>query len=195
MKHGEHTIRMAEVGDAGGCALVYTPYVAETVISFELEAPEQEEFARRIESTLETHPWLVAESAGEIAAFAYATRHRERAAYRFSTDVSVYVAASQKRRGLGRALYCELFEILREQGFLRAYAGVTLPNPASVGLHEALGFRAIGVYRRVGFKFGRWHDVGWWSLDLAQEEPLDPPSPRPLSSWLSGRGQAGEDRP
>jgi L-amino acid N-acyltransferase YncA len=170
-------IRVASPADGAGVADVYRPYVEQTSISFEVDPPDEGEMAQRIGGTLETHPWLVGLEAGRIVGYAYATTHKTRAAYRWSADVSVYIQQEAHRRGLGRGLYTTLFELLRAQGFVNAYAGITLPNPKSVGLHEALGFRAVGVYERVGFKFDAWHDVGWWQLAL-QPHPLAPAEPR-----------------
>src|SRR5262249_49535543 len=130
------------------------------------ELPTVEEMRRRIVDLLPHWPWLVCEQEGKILGYVYASQHRSRAAYRWSTDVSVYIDEQFHRLGIGRGLYSSLFAILTLQGFYNAYAGITLPNPASVGLHEALGFQAVGVYRAVGFKLGAWHDVGWWQLVL-----------------------------
>jgi phosphinothricin acetyltransferase len=153
--------------------------------------------ARRLEAVLAVAPWLVWDQPGEgVLGYAYASRHRERAAYQWSVDVAVYVRADHHRRGLGRALYQRLFALLRLQGFCAAHAGITLPNPASVGLHEALGFRPVGVYRSVGFKRGAWHDVGWWQLAL-RERTGTPDPPRSLADarrdpeWETALG-AGE---
>jgi phosphinothricin acetyltransferase len=152
--------------DAGACAAVYEPFVTDSAISFEETPPDAAEFANRIERITRRHPWLVAELDGEVVGFAYGSPHRERAAYRWAADVSVYLAAKAHRRGIGRELYQTLFELLKRQGLQTLCAGITLPNEASVGLHEALGFRRIGVYRRIGFKRGCWRDVGWWQLEL-----------------------------
>lgn len=172
-------IRPATTADAAAIAAIYAPIVETTVISFETTAPTPEEMARRIEAIVATHPWLVfedAEDAEGVAGYAYASPHAPRDAYRWSVNVSVYNAERARRRGVGRALYGALFEILRRQGFHMAFAGITLPNEASVGLHEAMGFRPLGVYREVGFKLGAWRDVGYWSLELqplgAPEEPV-----------------------
>ncbi len=130
-----------------------------------------------------THPWLVAERGGELLGYAYACRHRERPAYRWSTDVSVYVDEGHWRQGVARRLYASLFEHLRRQGFRAACAGITLPNVASVALHECLGFAPVGVYRRIGWKAGAWRDVGWWQLELSMEDhepPAEPLGPRPV---------------
>jgi phosphinothricin acetyltransferase len=152
--------------DAGACAAIYVPSVTQSVASLEERAPEPHEMADRIRIAARTHPWLVAEIGGEVAGYAYASRHHERAAYRWSADVTVYISAAHHRRGVGRALYEALFGLLERQGIYEVCAGVTLPNDASVGLHESLGFARIGVYRDVAFKFGRWHSVGWWQMSL-----------------------------
>jgi L-amino acid N-acyltransferase YncA len=164
--------------DGEACAAIYAPHVEGAVTSFEETAPGGSEMSRRIESATETHPWLVGEDGGELVGFAYACEHRRRPAYRWSVDVSVYVAAAAQRQGHGRALYEALFAELRERGFRTACAGITLPNAASVALHEGLGFEPVGVYRRIGWKQGAWRDVGWWQLDLAPEAEGPPAEPR-----------------
>jgi phosphinothricin acetyltransferase len=171
-------IRIASPADADTIAAIYTPYVRDTVISFELEPPHPEEMGRRMSDTLAILPWLVVERDGQILAYAYAGPHRSRWAYQWSVDVSVYVDAQAHRRGYGRRLYHTLLGILRVQGYYTAYAGITLPNEASVGLHEAMGFRPIGVYHNVGYKMGRWWDVGWWGLPLRDYDPSPAPPRR-----------------
>jgi phosphinothricin acetyltransferase len=166
------TIRLATADDAAQVQAIYAPY-CHTPISFELEPPPVSEMRQRIEKVLPDYPWLVLEEAGSIRAYAYASRHRERAAYAWSIDTSVYVHPDERRRGLGRALYGSLFALLPLQGYVSAYAGVTLPNPASVGLHEAMGFRQVGVYEKVGFKCGAWYDVVWLQR-LLQPCPAEP---------------------
>jgi phosphinothricin acetyltransferase len=165
--------------DGAACATVYAPYVTDTVISFEDVAPSAAEMSARIARLTESHAWLVAEDRGEILGYAYGCPHRERAAYRWATEVSVYVDPRHQRRGAGRALYEGLFGLLAEHGYRLALAGIALPNDASVALHEALGFVPVGVYRRIGFKFGAWWDVGWWQLELigAGAEPPAEPGP------------------
>ena len=160
------TIRAAEgERDGAACAAIYAPYVEGSVVSFEEVAPDAQEMARRIDAA---HEWLVLERDGAVAGYAYGGVHRTRAAYRRTTEVALYVDAAHHRTGAGRALYLDLFDRLRERGFHLALAGVTLPNPASVALHEALGFRHVGTYHEIGFKAGAWHDVGWWELPLAR---------------------------
>ena len=174
------TIRSAEPErDSAACAAIYAPHVEASPTSFEAEAPGPEEMAERIERIGATHPWLVAERNGEVAGFAYACEHRSRAAYRWAVDVSVYVGEADRRRGLGKDLYEDLFRRLRAQRFRVACAGVTLPNEASVALHEGLGFVPVGVYRRIGWKQGAWRDVGWWQLDLSPDADDPPEEPLP----------------
>jgi L-amino acid N-acyltransferase YncA len=175
----EPTIRLATEDDAGQILAIYAPIVRETPISFEMEPPTVEAMRQRISDTLGCFPWLVCESADELLGYAYGSRHRARAAYDWSAEVSVYVHASARRSGVGRDLYRSLFEILRLQGYCNALAGATLPNPASVGLHESLGFQPVGIYRSVGYKFGAWHDVGWWQLSL-QPHTACPAPPIPF---------------
>ncbi|MFL5896742.1 MAG: arsinothricin resistance N-acetyltransferase ArsN1 family B [Thermoleophilaceae bacterium] len=162
--------------DAAACLAIYEPYVRENAVSFEDEAPGLEDFSERMRATLATHPWLVFEADGQIVGYAYGTQHRTRSAYRWAADVTVYVAPSHQRAGVGRRLYEALFDRLRRQGFHVACAGITLPNDASVGLHRALGFEPVGVYRRIGWKLGRWHDVGWWQLELLPADADRPPA-------------------
>jgi L-amino acid N-acyltransferase YncA len=172
------TIRLATPDDAEQVQAIYAPY-CHTPISFELEPPSVEEVRGRLVKVLAQHPWLVCAEGGEVLGYAYAGRHRERAAYLWSVDTSVYVRQDRHRRGVGRALYVSLLVLLPLQGYVNAYAGVTLPNPASVGLHEAMGFEPVGIYRQVGFKCGSWHDVAWFQRPL--QAPLgDPPPPRGL---------------
>ena len=177
------SIRLATERDAEQVAAIYAPNVTDSIISFESEPPSADEMRRRIEGTLERFPWLVCERHGRVLGYAYAGAHGIRAAYQWSVDVSVYVHWETQRAGVGRALYTSLFAALKLQGFYNAYAGATLPNPASVGLHESVGFRAVGVYRGVGYKLGAWHDVVWWHLAL-RERVADPDPPAGLPSVL-----------
>jgi L-amino acid N-acyltransferase YncA len=174
--------------DAAACAAIYAPYVRESAVSFEEEIPTVEEFAARIARTAATHPWLVCERDGAVAGFAYGARHRERAAYRWSADVSVYVDPAHRRRGIGRELYEALLAQLRAQRFQVACAGITLPNVASVGLHQSFGFEPVGIYRGIGWKAGAWRDVGWWQLRLLPPADDDRPPPEPLSPDGGGAG-------
>jgi phosphinothricin acetyltransferase len=169
-------IRLAHDEDADAITAIYRPVVESSTISFETVAPDRDEIARRMHETLRAYPWLVCDVDGRVAGYAYATRHRVRSAYQWSVDTSVYVDEAYRRRGIGHGLYESLFAILAAQGYFNAYAGIALPNPASVRLHESVGFEMIGVYRRVGYKLGCWCDVGWWqrSLQAHREAPHDP---------------------
>jgi phosphinothricin acetyltransferase len=172
-------IRLATRADGPALAEIYRPAVTESAISFELDPPDGAEMARRVARIAETTPWLVYEGDGKVLGYAYAGLHRDRPAYRWSVEVSAYVHRDARRLGVGRALYTALFAVLVVQGFRNAYAGVTLPNAASVSLHTAVGFTPVGVYRGVGYKNDAWHDVAWFERPLAPRE-LDPPPPRLL---------------
>jgi L-amino acid N-acyltransferase YncA len=162
--------------DAAACAAIYAPSVTDGVASLEEVAPDAAELGRRIAAVTVRHPWLIAELDGVIAGYAYASQHHARASYRWSTDVTVYVSGAHHRRGIARALYGRLLELVTQQGYYEVCAGITLPNDASVSLHESLGFRPIGIYRDIAFKFGVWRDVGWWQQTLRPHEPDTPPS-------------------
>jgi phosphinothricin acetyltransferase len=177
-------IRLACELDAESLASIYSPFVEHTAISFETTAPGRDEMLRRLLTTTAVYPWLVCELNGTVAGYAYATQHRVRDAYRWSVDTSAYIEPAHHRRGIGRGLYASLFEVLRAQGFFNAYAGITLPNAASVGLHEAVGFQHLGVYERVGHKLGAWHDVGWWQFVL-QAHSQNPAEPLALGTVLA----------
>lgn len=161
------------------CAAIYAPYVTDSAVSFETDPPDAAEMARRIAAA---HAWLVLEDEGLIVGYAYAGTFHPRAAYRWACEVSVYLARGFERRGGGRALYAVLLPLLRERGFTSAIAGMTLPNPGSVGLHESLGFEVVGTYRDIGFKGGEWHDVAWTQLELApaSTSPREPKGARHL---------------
>ncbi|MGR6964750.1 N-acetyltransferase family protein [Geodermatophilus sp. URMC 61] len=172
-------VRDATVGDAAACAEVYTPYVRDTAVSFELEPPTAAEVADRIAAALARHAWVVLEDGGRVVGYAYGAPFNARAAYDWSTSVSVYTEPGRRRSGAGRALYTALLDRLTGRGFRTALAGVALPNDASVGLHTAMGFEPVGTYRRVGWKLGRWHDVTWFQRPLG-DGPADdgaPPAP------------------
>lgn len=170
--------------DAAAVAEIYRPAVESSLASFEEVPPTAAEMAGRMRTSLERLPWLVAEDEGRVVGYAYAGPHHQRAGYRWSVNISVYVAGSHHGRGLGRALYDELLAILRRQGFVNVYAGITLPNPSSVALHEAIGMRRIGLYEGVGFKHGAWHDVAWYHLRLADPAGR-PAAPIPLPDLVA----------
>ncbi len=178
-----YTIRLATDADADAedIRAIYAPVVERTAISFELEPPSVDEMRQRIRATLQGWPWLVCAAGRQALGYAYAGRHRTRPAYRWAVDVSVYVDAACRRQGVGRALVAALLAILRRQGYYLACAGIALPNPASTGLFEALGFRPAGVFQAVGYKLGAWHDVGWWQLDLLPRSGA-PAAPLPLAA-------------
>ena len=176
---GSLRLRIAEPRDAAAVRAIYAPFIP-TNVTFEIEVPDDAEMARRIGSTLPSHPWLVAERDGAVVGYAYAGRHRARAGYRWCCEVSVYIAEEARRGGVGRALYRALFAILREQNLVHAYAIIGLPNEPSVKMHEALGFVPIARFPRVGFKNGVWRDTGWWEFVLAVPEDT-PAEPRDFS--------------
>jgi phosphinothricin acetyltransferase len=165
-------IRNVEVSDAPAVRDIYAPFVSGSATSFEVVPPDVLEIERRIMDLRARYPWLVFESDGTVLGFAYASSHRARSAYQWDVDVSVYIDSDSHRHGIGRALYTALFALLRGLGYFNAYAGISLPNQASVGLHESLGFTPIGIFERTGFKFGQWHDVLWLQLRL-----LEAPAP------------------
>jgi L-amino acid N-acyltransferase YncA len=169
-------VRLATLDDAAACAAIYAPYVVETAVSFEEEPPGVDVIAGRMQDALARHAWFVLEDDGRVVGYAYARRFAERAAYRWSCETSIFVEMGRRRSGAGRALYRALLPRLAERGYRRAMAGMTLPNEASAGLHRALGFEPVGVYRRVGYKGGAWHDVAWMQKTLAPDDaPLREP--------------------
>jgi phosphinothricin acetyltransferase len=160
-------IRRATPADAAAIADIYNWYVANTVITFELDPVSPAEMAKRIEGVLEKHDWLVHERDGDVLGYAYAGRFRERAAYRFITESTIYLKNGLQGQGLGKPLYRALIERILALGYTSLIGGIALPNDASVRLHESLGFDKVAHYRRVGFKFERWIDVGSWQLEVA----------------------------
>jgi phosphinothricin acetyltransferase len=163
-------IRSVTEGDAEAIHAIYAPIVRETIVSFETQPPSVVELQERI---ARSHEWLVGEREGRVVGYAYAAPFHERAAYMWSVEVSIYVGADARGSGLGKQLLTALLERLKQRGFVNAFAGIALPNPASVRLFESLGFDAIARQRQVGFKLGGWHDVGWWQLQL--NPPTDTP--------------------
>jgi L-amino acid N-acyltransferase YncA len=165
------TIRAASTADAAALLAIYAPFVERTAVSFEETPPSVDEFAARIHKSQSRWDWLVAERTGVILGYAYGTSHRERAAYRWSAEVSAYVDPQVQRQWIGRALYLELFDRLAARGYCNAFAGIALPNDASVALHRRVGFEPIGVFRSIGWKFGAWHDVAWLQRALRSGPP------------------------
>ncbi|HEY0639883.1 MAG TPA: GNAT family N-acetyltransferase [Pseudonocardiaceae bacterium] len=171
-------VRDAEAADGAACAAIYEPYVRDTVITFETTPPGAAEMAGRITTALRAHAWVVLEDAGRVVGYAYGGPFKERAAYRWACEVNVYLEPGRRRGGDGRALYEALFARLAGRGYRTAVAGMTLPNAASEGLHRALGFEPVGVYRRIGWKHGAWHDVAWMQRVLASGDDERPAEPR-----------------
>lgn len=167
----EVVIRDARAADAERILEIYRPFVESTAVSFETESPTAEEMRDRIANAQSGWAWLVAEVDGVVAGYAYASAFRTRAAYRFTAETSAYVDARQRGRGIAGRLYRALFDVLEEKGYCNAYAGIVLPNEASVAFHKALGFTFVGTFHRAGRKFGHWHDVSWWERKL-RESPL-----------------------
>ncbi len=185
------SIRLAIEDDAEQVRAIYAPFCGpDSAVSFEVQPPTIEEMGRRIARTLERYPWLVLDDSGLVLGYVYAGMHSERAAYQWSVNVSAYIAEGRRGSGIGRALYTSLFAILRLQGFVNAYAGATLPNPGSVGLHSAMGFEPVGVYQQVGFKCGRWNDTMWMQRALGErpgrpEPPLSLAEAQALPGWAA----------
>lgn len=159
-------IRVANAGDAPAVLNIYAPFIVESAVSFEAEVPSIPAFQKRMEQYLEEYPFLVLESDGKVSAFAYASKHRERAAYKYGVDLSIYFDDNHRRKGCARRLYDCLFDILKTQNYYVAYAICTLPNDKSESFHKNYGFKEIGVFKKTGFKFGRWHDVAWFEKEI-----------------------------
>ncbi len=164
-------IRQARPDDAPALLAIYAPFVEGTAVSFETEVPTAAAFSERIRKSIAGWDWLVAETDGECVGYAYGSAHRERAAYRYTCEVSAYIAPQQRGRGLGRLLYGALFERLAERGLCTALAGVAQPNPASIAMHQAVGFTTVGTFQRAGWKFGAWHDITWLQRPLRERPP------------------------
>jgi L-amino acid N-acyltransferase YncA len=175
------TIRIASEADAAAMLAIYAPYVRDTDISFETEPPSEEEFRGRVCTALESGLWLACEGRDGIVGYAYGNRFHSRRAYQWTIEVTVYVHQAHHRQGIGVGLYTSLLACLALQGFRSAVAAIALPHPASVGLHERLGFTPAALLRAVGYKHGRWHDIGWWQYALGEQEP-SPDAPRPLGA-------------
>lgn len=173
-------IRLATPEDATGILAIYGPYIANTSFTFETDIPSIQAFAERIRTYLFTWPWLVCEVNGKIAGYAYATRYRERVAYQWCTESSIYMHDDFRKAGIGIILYNTLFEILKQQGFNNVYAVINLPNEKSVAFHERCGFTHFATYEKVGYKLGKWKNVGWWNLQV-NDYGDDPAAPIPFA--------------
>lgn len=185
----ELRVRVATTDDAAAVADVYRPYVEETAVTFEEAPPDATGMAGRIERTLPTHPWFVAERDGRVVGYAHASRLRAYEAYRWTVELSVYVDRERHGEGVGSALYRPLLETLRRQGYAAAYAVLTLPNPGSVGFHRSYGFERVATFPAVGYEHGEWNDVAWYERDL-DDRPDDPAEPTPFAdvrgaAWLA----------
>lgn len=167
--HQNIKIRLANESDAGDILEIYRPYILNTCVSFESDIPTPEAFWSRIENILQSLPWLVCEYGSQIAGYAYAADHRSRKAYQSTKEVSVYIHDHFKRKGIATALYTTLIQLLKIQGVTNCLAGIALPNEASIRLHKKLGFRKIGIYHQVGFKFDAFRDVSWWELFIGEK--------------------------
>ncbi len=177
------TIRLISLEDAVEVLEIYEPYVTDTAITFEYEVPTRDEFLQRIKAITSEYPWLLCLQNHKIVGYAYAGKHRDRAAYQWSVDSAVYLSPSVHRKGIGRILYESLFSILRLQGYFNVYAGISLPNENSVAFHKALDFKEIALYKRVGFKHHSWHDTAWFELHLS-EHIDNPPIPRRITELI-----------
>lgn len=173
-------VRVATKRDAKEILDIYAPSILNASISFETEVPSIEEMQKRIETILQTYPWIVCVVDGKVAGYVYGSKYRDREAYQWSCECTIYIHEQYKGKGIGKELYQLLFQLLERQGFRTVYAVVTLPNEGSVNLHEKCGFEKFAVFENVGYKFGQWHSVGWWKLRLNDYTP-DPPPPLKLS--------------
>lgn len=166
--------RFAKISDAAELLAIYRPYVEETAITFEYDVPTETEFARRIKQISEIFPYLVALENGKIVGYAYASRYRERKAYDWVVELSIYLAQEERQKGLGTVLYQKLLTALSKLNYQRAYACVTYPNPASIAFHKKLGFHWIGVFEKSGYKFEQWYGIAWLDLPLQKTENVKP---------------------
>lgn len=169
------SVRLVEPGDATAIAEIYRPYVLETAISFETDAPSPETMQERISRASENFPWLAYEKEGAVLGYAYAAPWKDRSAYQWSVETSVYVRQGHHGQGIGRALYKDLLQRLKDQGRVNVIGGIALPNEGSVALHESMGFKPVARFKEVGFKFGQWWDVGYWQLQFPKRENPKPP--------------------
>lgn len=174
------TLRLANENDSAGILAIYAPYIRDTSFTFEAEVPSIKSFADRVNAYLDNWPWLVCEADGKIAGYAYGSRYRERIGYQWCVECSVYVQDDFQKKGIARALYTALFEILKQQGYRNVYAVINLPNDKSVRFHESLGFTWFATYEKVGYKLGKWKNVGWWQL-IINEYDHEPKAPLKFS--------------
>jgi L-amino acid N-acyltransferase YncA len=176
-------IRPIQSRDIEICREIYSASVMGGIASFEVEAPTSQDFAGRVQKITAQYPWLVYEEQGKTLGYAYIDRFNPRAAYAWSVLCSVYIAPESQGRGIGKKLYEKLFPLAEKLGYRSVFAGITIPNEASVRLHESFGFRQAALYEKVGYKMGAWHDVGWWQLELG-EKTNPPPTLLPWDGKL-----------
>lgn len=179
----EFTIRLVAESDIPQILEIYTPFVLTTTVSFETEAPSLEAFSKRVKEYASLAPWLVAVNGDTVLGYAYATAHRSRGAYRWNQETTVYVHQDHRRKGIARALYEKLLQLLKEAGYTKALAVITIPNDASIRFHESLGFKHIGEMQNIGFKFNCWHTTSWWDKDL-QDSGFVPGAIKPVNPEL-----------
>jgi L-amino acid N-acyltransferase YncA len=185
-------LRLANPADAPRLAEIFAPYVNGTAITFSEKTPTALDFSAKLAEVQPDYPFLVFEEEGRVLAYAYASRHRLLPAYRWCAEVSIYADFANRARGAGSKLYTALLAILEKQGYVNLYAGITLPNPASVRIHEKFGFRLFAHFEQVGFKKGEWHDVGWWEKRLEANRRTPPAEPVPFSELLAREGASVE---
>ena len=169
-------IRIATKDDAEGMLDIYAPFILNSGITQETEVPSIEDFQKRVQSNLKERPWLVCEINGEIAGYAYAGKHRDRKGYQWCVESSLYISEKYFSMGIAHALYAALFDILKLQGYVNAYAVITLPNERSIAFHKKFGFDHLTTYPKIGYKLGQWHDVGWMQYEVIphNNDPKDP---------------------
>lgn len=180
----QFSIRLISENDSHEVLNIYKPYVLNTIVSFEYEPPSEDEFLLRIQNNISEYPWLVCLHGHKIIGYSYASKHRYRTAYQWSCESTVYLLTEYHRKGIARILYKTLFSILNIQGYFNVYAGVSLPNEKSVGFHQSVGFRKVGIYEKVGYKFNKWHDVEWFQFQL-QKHIVNPTTPKTIQSIMS----------
>lgn len=177
-------LRLILPGDAAATLDIYRPYVEKTIISFEYDPPSMNEWQTRIENITAEYPWLVCECNDVIIGYAYASKHRYRTAYSWAVESTIYLSEDFHQKGIASILYQTLFELLRLQGYVNVYAGVTIPNIKSEQFHLAMGFYEIGYFKKIGYKFGQWHDTRWFQLHLV-DHPAEPTKPLPLAEIIN----------
>lgn len=182
--HNNYNIRLITPTDAEAALAVYAPYVLHTANTFEYEIPSVDDFRTKIEKITAQYPWLVCECDGEIVGYAYGSTHRERAAYQWSPESTVYISDKHHRKGIARVLYNTLFALLQQQGYINVFASVLVTNVNSVEFHRAYGFEEIGLFKNIGYKLGEWHTNLWFQYTL-QEHVIDPSVPIPITKMLN----------